>query len=1106
MDTGEINSHLGERLKKTTLSKTTPSPGAVEKVTPEIRQYFSQAHNQGTESHAFDSWLSKPEIPSAEEIFGDSDEYLDLPTNKIDGPWESKDAYLKSHYELLREDAVAPLRDAVAIFRHNPDMDDDKHVFVYEKIHVIGLTFANRGLAFKIQFSTNRAGRNIAWEYSKRLVSGSVVALSPADDAFQTKCVIAIIAARPLEGVQALPPEVDIFFANPADANFDPQLEWVMIEAKQGYYEASRHTMTALQKLNDERFPLSEHICFLNPETMAPSYVADSPIVGINSIIVDSKEEKVDILKNWPKSPIGDLDAMQWAALEQMLTKQLAVIQGPPGTGKTYVSVLVLRIMLSNMKPDDPPIIVASQTNHALDQILTHVSRFERQYVRLGARSSDADIKKRTLFNIRHEDGTKPNIFGGTSGRAYKVKKQLFTAISELLQPFNEGNSDSPIPTTVFKQYGILTTKQVDFLENQAKRWVSADQAGGADSLAAWLGDQAGIFEVEYNAENFGFAGDEVDLEYEQLKEMEAEQGLNDDDDYETLKGTYVGLREGFYGKVRVDVGSDRSDYLDYDNLWQVPVGDRGWVYNELRGQLKARLLREFRQLLSRYEDNCKDLQIGRWEMDHLLLQNTKILGMTTTGLSKYRALISSLKPKIVLIEEAAEAIEGPIAAACLDSLQQLILVGDHQQLRGHCSLQELEGDPYYLAVSMFERLVKNGMKYVTLQRQRRMAPEIRQLLTPIYGPLQDHESVQKHEEVPGMGSIRSFLFSHDWSESFDDMSSKYNEKEAEMIVEFFIYLVLNNVAVKDITVLTFYNGQRKRILKLMRNHSFLQGHYIKVVTVDSYQGEENEVVILSLVRNGRKGIGFLSIANRVCVALSRARRGFYMFGNADLLASDELWAQVLRVLGNKNPEPRIGHEFPLTCVKHKSRGYVKEPEDWRKINGGCELACGEKLSCGHKCTMRCHIFPHEMVQCKETCNRQMACKHFCKTSCATMHTCNCDCEESKRLEALAEAQTNTAVPGWVSVDTKNRSYQQDSERRSAIESYRAYAQGASKEHDARLEQIAEMEERMQPVSSKVDTKHSTVPSGARDTLSFGDRPKEAKPDKQPEMNLIDFW
>lgn len=652
----------------------------------------------------------------------------------------------------------------------------------------------------------------------------------------------------------------------------------------------------------------------------------DKPVVEVNSIINDSDQEgKVAILENWPQSPPGDLDATQWRALEQMLTKQLAIIQGPPGTGKTYVSVLALRIMLANMKSDDPPIIIASQTNHALDQILTLVSRFERQYVRLGGRSSDPEIKKRTLFAVRRDEPT-PNIGGGTLGNTHKNSKRLFNAISEILQPFNVASSDLPLPSTVFQQYGLLTEKQCDSLKKGAKRWVSAgEENDDVDPLVTWLGDQVVEFEVKYILENFGFAADEVDLEYEQLKELEAEQGINDDEEFETLRGSFTQLREGFYGKLNSQSGgTGRCKYIDYDDMWRIPVKQRGRVYNELRNRLKRKVLPRFRQLLADYAENSKNMQIGGWERDHLVLQNVKVLGMTTTGLSKYRALVSSLKPRIVLIEEAAEAIEGPIAAACLDSLQQLILVGDHQQLRGHCSVQDLEGDPFYLDVSMFERLIKNGMKYVTLRHQRRMAPEIRQLLTPIYGPLQDHQSVTKYEEVPGMGNIRSYLFSHDWPESFDDMASKYNEKEAQMVVEFFVYLVLNDIPVKNITVLTFYNGQRKKILKLMKTHSYLQGQYINVVTVDSYQGEENEVVILSLVRNGRQGIGFLSNANRVCVALSRARRGFYMFGNAGMLATDKLWDQVLSILRSRSPESQISHRLPLTCVKHKNRTYVK--------------------------------------------------------------------------------------------------------------------------------------------------------------------------------------
>lgn len=269
------------------------------------------------------------------------------------------------------------------------------------------------------------------------------------------------------------------------------------------------------------------------------------------------------------------------------------------------------------------------------------------------------------------------------------------------------------------------------------------------------------------------------------------------------------------------------------------------------------------------------------------MLETTKLIGMTTTGFSKYRPLISSLKPRVVLMEEAAEIVEAPVAVACVESLQHLILVGDHKQLQGSCTQKDLEGDPFYLNVSMFERLVNNGIPYKALTKQRRMNPEIRRLLTPIYGELEDHEIVKTRENIPGMGGTNSFFFTHSWRETTDDSMSKCNNNEAEMIAGFFSYLFLNGVGADQITVLTFYNGQRKKILTQLRRQPHLTGCYFNVKTVDSYQGEENEVVILSLVRNNARGnIGFLAISNRVCVALSRAKRGFYIFGSATLLVS----------------------------------------------------------------------------------------------------------------------------------------------------------------------------------------------------------------------------
>lgn len=80
-----------------------------------------------------------------------------------------------------------------------------------------------------------------------------MVALSPVQDKFRTICKIAIVAARPLSGVEQDPPQVDIFWASNEESEFDPTEEYVMVEAKSGYFEASRHMLVALQKLTSEK-------------------------------------------------------------------------------------------------------------------------------------------------------------------------------------------------------------------------------------------------------------------------------------------------------------------------------------------------------------------------------------------------------------------------------------------------------------------------------------------------------------------------------------------------------------------------------------------------------------------------------------------------------------------------------------------------------------------------------------------------------------------------------------------------------------------------------------------------------------------------------------
>lgn len=115
----------------------------------------------------------------------------------------------------------------------------------------------------------------------------------------------------------------------------------------------------------------------------------------------------------------------------------------------------------------------------------------------------------------------------------------------------------------------------------------------------------------------------------------------------------------------------------------------------------------------------------------------------------------------------------------------------------------------------------------------------------------------------------------------------------------------------EQITIVATYLAQKTLIENKLNNMQSMGKTRILVSTVDGYQGEENDIVILSLVRsNQHNNIGFLKTNNRVCVALSRARHGFFMIGNMNCLkASSDTWYSINNTLLEMNS---IGPEIPF--------------------------------------------------------------------------------------------------------------------------------------------------------------------------------------------------
>ena len=386
-------------------------------------------------------------------------------------------------------------------------------------------------------------------------------------------------------------------------------------------------------------------------------------------------------------------------ALRRILSKRMAIVQGPPGTGKTHVSVIAIKLLLENMTSDDPPIILAAHTNHALDQLLRHVSAFEPEFIRLGGWTKDMEtIKPRTLYEVKNAV-KHSNPIGSLRQPALTKLKQLAKDMIQLLIPLTEGNE--PLKATLFKKYGVISDAQYESLVQGAKEWI---RAGAEDSvsgdIAMWLGDERVEDKQRTMPEDFGIEFEEVDLEFEQLKEIEAENKLIDEEDHETLKGPRIVFNEPFTGHRSIGVNEQTAlSEMEKRDLWQIPSEYRGPVYRYMQQRVKECIRQKLREFARQHAVASREARIGLWELDYNYLKQARIIGMTTTGLSKYRGLLQSIEPKVVLIEEAAETLESPIAVACFETIEHLILVGDHQQLRGHCNDAQLAVMPFFLGM-----------------------------------------------------------------------------------------------------------------------------------------------------------------------------------------------------------------------------------------------------------------------------------------------------------------------------------------------------------------------------------------------------------------------
>ena len=453
------------------------------------------------------------------------------------------------------------------------------------------------------------------------------------------------------------------------------------------------------------------------------------------------------------------------------------------------------------------------------------------------------------------------------------------------------------------------------------------------------------------------------------------------------------------------------DEEMHLDDIYRLETKDRWRLYRLWRKRAEEHHQKLFKTRQGEYDQAVeREQEITRME-EYEILRKACVIGMTTTCAAKYRSILKEIRPRIVIVEEAAEVLEAHIIASLTPGCQHLILIGDHQQLRPTPAVYDL-AKRYKLDVSLFERMVNVGIQCETLNVQHRMRPEISALMKHIYDDLENHESVEKYEDIKGMKKNMFFINHNYMEDSCNQSHSHVNEHEAKFLVALCRHLMQQGYKADQITLLTTYTGQMYAIRDCLQEEDAIRESLkaendpsvgcVRVTTVDNFQGEENDIILLSLVRSNKdEKVGFIKIVNRACVALSRARKGFYCIGNFGLLSKhSDIWKKIVTDL---KASSSIGNVLPVVCQIHNDEISVKTAEDFNtKVPmGGCQRPCTVRLKCGHACPLACHPSDRDHVEfrCQKPCEKKRArCDHTCPKRCWEVCEQNCEIEVEKEL------------------------------------------------------------------------------------------------------------
>ena len=351
------------------------------------------------------------------------------------------------------------------------------------------------------------------------------------------------------------------------------------------------------------------------------------------------------------------------------------------------------------------------------------------------------------------------------------------------------------------------------------------------------------------------------------------------------------------------------ESHADYPQLWAIRKAIRELRKNRKKGS------ENYHQKMDRLKSRAAEIEI---RINAELFGEARVIACTLVGSAHH--LLEGMKFGTLFIDEAAQALE----AACwipMKRASRVILAGDHCQLPP--TVKSIAALRAGLGKTLMERIAENKPEVVTLLKiQYRMNDEIMRFSSDWFY----HGKVQSAPQIK-YRSILDYDHPITWIDTSDkeptdtieedkelnfkeqfvgESFGRINKAEAELtlltLAEYLTKIGKQRVLDEriDVGIISPYRAQVQYLKSLIKKYEFFKPYrrIISVNTVDGFQGQERDVILISLVRSNDEGqIGFLKDLRRMNVAMTRARMKLIILGNKDTMTKHpfykKLWEYV---------------------------------------------------------------------------------------------------------------------------------------------------------------------------------------------------------------------